>query len=230
MKVDLLKYMSDRMNKEDEVMKDPGPVITISRDFGCPSKKIAIALTEALNKKREGQSMEKKWRWINKEIMHESARELELEPEKIRHIFDYKQKSLFEELISAHSNKYYKSDKKIKNTIAKVIRNIGTEGHAVIVGRAGVVITKHIPKSLHIHLEAPLEWRALRVSEKEEISLEEARERAKDIDKKRLQFREYYEGGQTDYTWFDLSFNCMTLSVDEIVSLIMKSAELRSLL
>lgn len=230
MKVDLLKYMSDRMNKDENQTIDPGPVITLSRQFGCPSKKIAAALSTILNEKRKALGKEEKWKWISKEIMHQSAEELEMHPSKIKYVFDYEQKSVLDEILSAHSSKYYKSDRKIRNTIAKVIRNIGTEGHVIIVGRGGVAITKHIPKSIHINLEAPLEWRAVRVSEKEGISLEAARELAIETDKKRKQFREYFEGKDTDYTWFDLTFNCMTLSIEEMAKTVAKVVEIRSLI
>jgi len=97
----------------------------------------------------------------------------------------------------------------------------------VIVGRGGVAITRDIPLSLHVNLEAPLEWRVLRISEKHNLSLEEAEKYAKDIDKKRKQFREYFEGKNTDYTQFDLTFNTMTLSIDEIVKIIMKAIDVR---
>ena len=50
---------------------------------------------------------------------------------------------------------YYKSDLKIRTTIAKVIRKFANEGNAIIVGRGGVAITRDIPLSLHIFLEAP---------------------------------------------------------------------------
>ena len=114
--------------------------------------------------------------------------------------------------------------------MAKVIRNIACEGHAVIVGRGGVALTRDIANSLHINLEAPMEWRVLRVSEKHELSIEEAERYAKDIDKKRKQFREYFEGKNTDYTQFDLTFNCMTLSIEEIVKVILKAVEVRKLI
>ena len=52
----------------------------------------------------------------------------------------------------------------------------------------------------------------------------------KDTDKKRKQFREYFEGKNTDYTQFDLTLNCMTLSIEEIVKIILKTAEIRKLI
>jgi cytidylate kinase len=162
--------------------------------------------------------------------MSESARELDLDPSKIQYVFDYEQKGIIDDILSAHLSKYYKSDRRIRKTVAKVIRNIACEGHAVIVGRGGVALTRDIPDSLHINLDAPMEWRVLRVSEKHELSLEEAERYAKDIDKKRRQFREYFEGKNTDYTQFDLTFNCMTLSIEEIVKIILKAAEVRKLI
>lgn len=231
MKVDLLKYMSNRMQEECGNLGHPGPVITISRLYGCPAKKIARLLINELTDKMLVKGFKKiKWSMITKEIMSESARELDLDPSKIKYVFDYEQKGIIDDILSAHLSKYYKSDRKIRSTVAKVIRNIACEGHSVIVGRGGVAITRDIPHSLHINLEAPMEWRVLRVSEKHNLSIEEAEKYAIDIDKKRKQFREYFEGKNTDYTQFDLTFNCMTLSIEEIIKIIVRAVEVRKLI
>jgi len=227
MKVDLIKYMSDRLQEQRKAEQTPGPVVTISRLHGCPAKKVATQLAMALNQRAEDKTQSKPWKWISKEIMDESAKVLQVDPEEIKHIFEYEPKSAFGEILSAHFNKYYKSDRKIRNTIKKVVNNIAYEGNVIIVGRGAVAITHHFEQSLHIHLEAPLEWRALRISETKNISIEEARELAEDIDLKRKQFREYYAGKDTDYNWFDVTFNSMTLSVEEIVETILKMLELR---
>ncbi|MBN2486417.1 MAG: cytidylate kinase-like family protein [Bacteroidales bacterium] len=231
MKVDLLKYMSDRLQEDSGNVEKAGPVVTISRLHGCPAKSVAKLLAEELTRKMVayGQA-NSEWRYVTKEIMSESARELEMDPKQIKYVFDYEQKSMIDDILASHSSKYYKSDRKIRNTIARVIRNIAHEGNVVIVGRGGVAITHDMPRSLHINLEAPLEWRLLRVSEKHEISFEEAGKMIVDVDKKRKQFREYFEGKNTDYTWFDLTFNCMTMSVEEIVKVVIKTMEIRKLL
>jgi len=229
MKVDLFKYMSDRYNQSKKDDFDPGPVITISREFGCPGKKIAACLTQALSDKMVVIGKKTEWKWVSKEILYESAKELDLDPSNIQYVFNYEQKSLIDDILAAHSSKYYKSDRKIRNTIAKVIRSIANEGHSIIVGRGGVAITRDIAKSLHINLEAPIDWRVIRESEKRGISLEEAKNLTFETDKKRRQFREYFEGKNTDYTRFDITFNCMTLSIDEIINTIIRVMELRDL-
>lgn len=230
MKIDLIKYMSDRLQEDCGKTKVPGPVITISREYGCPGKKIAQKLTEELTRKMFVKGKDIEWRYVTKEILSESAKELEMDPSKIQYVFKYEQKSLLDDILAAHSTKYYKSDRRIRNTIAKVIRNIGCEGHVVIVGRGGVAITHDIQKSLHINIEAPLEWRVLRISEKLNLSLEEAEQYTLNIDRTRKQFRELFEGKNSDYTRFDISLNCMTLSIDEIASIILKAAEVRRLI
>ena len=231
MRVDLIKYMSDRMSDKEGKNIEPGPVITISRLYGCPAKKVAKLLAERLTEKMSVKgSPNPEWNYITKEIMSESAKELEVDPSKIKYVFEYEQKSLIDDILAAHTSKYYKSDRRIRNTIGRVIRNIATEGQKIIVGRGGVAITRDIPKSLHINLEAPLEWRTLRVSEKLEKNLDEAEKIVHDVDKKRKQFRDNFQGKGTDYTQFDITLNCMTLTVEEMVAIITKAVEVRKLI
>jgi cytidylate kinase len=230
MHLDLLKYVSDRIQQESEKGIDAGPVITISREYGCPAKIIASRLAEELTRKLLAKGRETKWKFVTKEIMAESARALEVDPEKIKYVFQYEQKSMVDAIISAQFNKYYKSEKKIMNTIAKVIRNMAYEGNVIIVGRGGVAITHDIPRSLHIMLEAPIEWRTTRIAETYKISQEEARKTAMDVDKKRKEFRDYFQGKDTDYTRFDMTIDSMSFSIEEIVHIILKAAEIKRLL
>jgi cytidylate kinase len=231
MQVDLIKYMSDRLLEERKQKGQPGPVITISRLYGCPAKKVARSLLELLSEKMMVKGTKNiHWKLITKEIISEAAKELELDPSKIKYVFNNEQKGFIDDIFAAQLDKYYKSNRKIINTINKVIRNIAYEGNTIIVGRGGVAITRDMPQSLHINLEAPLAWRVLRISEKYCLSMEEAEKCAKDVDKKRQQFRETFQGKGTDYTQFDLTINCMTMTVDEIAKIILKTAEIRQLI
>lgn len=230
MKIDLSKYLEEWYKEDPAKQIFPGPVVTISRELGCPAKTIACELSDQLNTMKSSKAKDHPWRWISKEILNESAKELDVDCNQIEHVFDYKTRNVLEDLLLAQSKDYYKSDMKIRTTIAKVIRGFANNGNAIIVGRGGVAITRDIPKSLHIMLEAPLEWRAVRTSTKHNMSLEQARSYAQSIDKKRAQFRNYFHGKGTDYTRFDLKFNCMTLKNEEIVGIIVGAMKTRGLI
>jgi len=226
----LSKYLTERYLESISEQKFEGPVVTIAREFGCPSKKVAEKLASRLTEINSPVAKKLEWRWISKEILDESARQLNMDPEEIQYVFRYEQRGVFDDILSSYSKKYYKSDRKIRNTIARVIRNIASEGNVIIVGRGGVAITREIEKSLHIQLEAPIGWRALRISEKFCLTLEEATKYARDIDIKRRAFREYFHGKGSDYSRFDVIFNAMTLSVDEIVEGTIAMLKLRKII
>jgi cytidylate kinase len=230
MKGDLVTYLTHQYYKNEQTKSEPGPVITISREYGCPAKTVAARLVELFNLKLASRNSKDKWKWISKEILSEAAHELSMSPEEISYVFDYEQKGILDDILSSHARKYYKSDRKIRQTIANVIRSSAIQGNVIIVGRGGVVIAKDIPRSLHINLEAPLDWRAVRTATKYSLSLEQAKKCAIETDIKRKEFRESFAGKETDYTRFDLTINCMTLSIDEISQIIMKVAEIRKLI
>jgi cytidylate kinase len=85
-------------------------------------------------------------------------------------------------------------------------------------------------KSLHISLEAPLEWRSLMISERYDLSFADARKSVIEMDKKRERFRESFEGRNTDYTWFDVTFNRMSLTENEIIEAIINMMETKNLI
>ena len=227
-KIDLAKYARDCLQKREQnkTSSGPGPVITISREFGCPAKKIAYDLTDAINKKKKRD----KWCWVSKEILAESADQLGLHPDEIQYVFDYKKKGIVEEIIAAQSRKYYRSDKKIRNTIGKVIKRIAETGNVIIVGRGGAAITKNIKNGLHIKLIADIEWRAKNVGKRRDMGVDEAIPFTLDYDKKRKKFLDYYWGRTSDYSIFDLIYNCSTMSSEEIVTSIIHILERRKIL
>ena len=234
MKYDLVNYLQKRFEEQNSKSGmselDYGPVITLSREYGCPAKRIAEKLSEKLTQVSKSKGDKEQWKWVGKEILAEAAKELSVDPSRIKFLFNYEQRGILDDIFASYSSKYYKSNRKIKNTVRDVIRSIGKEGHCIIVGRGGVAITHDIIKSMHVNIEAPLEWRALRVSERYNISIPKAKDYALEIDKKRRSFREQFEGKNTDYTTFDLTLNCMTLTMNEIVDIIVHTAELRDLI
>jgi cytidylate kinase len=220
----LLQYMESRFQEQIHTEPNkPYPFVTLSREFGCPSKLIARMLAEELNRKTGN---EKGWHWqyINKEIVEQAARELELEPFKIEHLFKMDQTGILDDLLSSFSSNY-KSSHKIRKTIQEVIQSFTKKGYVILVGRGGVAITHGRPNSLHIRLQAPLDWRARCVSEHAGITVSEAERKVVETDKKRSALIESFLGHKLESDLFDVTFNCKTFSNPDIVNTILNIME-----
>jgi len=225
-----LKYMKEHIGKSKGHRRRPlaqGPVITISREYGCDAEEIVEKLAWTLTEKNILNGVSKDWRVVTKEIIEKSAKELELSPSMIQDLSDRAHNSFFDNLTLFFSDNYYPSNTKIKNTIAKFIHETAVEGNVIIVGRAAEAITKEIKKSFHVRIVAPLDWRAQEVSKKEGLSISEAKRKCVEEDKKRLQFRHFFEGDKPDVEFFNISFNMRDLTVEEMVELLVIISELR---
>jgi len=231
MKNILRNYMRSRMERKtvQEMHVDYGPVITISRAYGCPGKMLAQDLASNLNKRVIG-TKEKHWKWISKEILEESARELKLNRYMIKEAVNANEKGILDDMIISLAHKFYPSDAKVKKTLADVIKGFAKEGHVIIVGRAGVSLTRSIKKSLHIRLQAPIEWRIKIISERQHISIDEARRKLLEIDYKRDHLREYFEGMKASNSIFDIVFNYQTMNEEEILESIIRVMELKKMI
>lgn len=112
----LIAYLNKRLlrtNSLEREEKPPGPVITISRQVGCSGLELAYALADRLNKTSSFEG----WKVLSKEILHHSARELDVDPERISKIFKQTDRTSFDEILNAFTEKRYKSDKKIKRRL-----------------------------------------------------------------------------------------------------------------
>ena len=224
------KYMKERIGQRkvaDASNLSLGPVMTISREYGCPALDIAVNLAKTLTEKNQEAGINKEWQVVSKEIIEESARELKMSPSLMSDLSDYRHNSFFENLALFFSNNHYPSNTKVKNTIAKFIYETAAEGNVIIVGRAGEAITKNIKKSFHAKIIGSLDWRAQEVSLAENISISEAKKRCVDQDRRREQFRHFFEGDKPDIEFFNITFNYRDMTDKEIVELLVIVAEIR---
>jgi cytidylate kinase len=229
----LLQYMKARFKSEPGKSKKSknqfGPVVTISREYGCPAKRLAGMLSSSLNRIELENYSKNRWSWIGKEILDESAKELNLKPTMVREVVNKEMNGVVDDIVLSLSHKYYPGDRKIKQTIGDVIRDFAEQGHVIVVGRGGVSITRNIPNSLHVKIQAPLEWRINDVSNRQMISLSEARKKIEHIDAQREMIREFFEGKKVDDSIFDVVFNYMTVSEEVIISTIIHMMEMRDM-
>ncbi len=225
----LLQYMEKRFKEPPhEGLCGPYPFVTISREFGCPSKKIGAMLVEKLNH-RPGHEKFPEWKQISKEIIQEAATQLNLDPVRIKSLFQADQAGILDDILASFTTNY-KSSQRIRKTIHDIIRSFALKGYVVLVGRAGAAINHSCVNSLHIRLQAPIEWRVKQISASRGINAEESLKLAFEMDKKRKLMIESFTGHTFDLYIFDLVFNCHTLSKEEIVQGILQMMEIRKMI
>lgn len=219
MKNSLMIYLNKRLLGQDTVRKkslEEGPVITISREVGCNGLKLAVLLAERLNLHK----LSAEWRVLSKEVFQESARELNMDPERIRKTFKHADKYTFDEILRAFNDKSYKSDRKISKTVADVIHSFAIDGFCIIVGRASHIIAKDIKNSLHIRLVAPLEYRINSIMNTKRLNRKEAIIFIHKIEIERDAFRNSICKDKNFVELFDLSINRDKFVDEEIVDII----------
>lgn len=220
MRNSLMIYLNKRLSEDNDTKiksSVAGPVITISREVGCNGLKFARLLANRLNTHK----LSSDWRVLSKEVFYESARELNMEPERIRKTFKKSEKYVFEEIIKAFNDKNYKSERKIIKTVADVVLSFAIDGFCIIVGRAGHIIAKDIKNALHIRLVAPLDYRIKNIMENNRLNREEAILFIEKVEKERMAFRKAIGGEKTQQTeLFDISINRAMFSDEEIVDIV----------
>ncbi|NOZ45303.1 MAG: cytidylate kinase-like family protein [Chlorobi bacterium] len=226
MKKDLLNYMISRYDKARIKPADKGPVVTISRDYGCSANIIARKLIEEIEINTKTRNINYNWQWINKEILELTAKELNIPEFKIEHLSSADRKGFFGDIIASFGQ-HYTNDKTVRKSLMSVIASFADAGNVIIVGRGGVSITRDIKKSLHFSIQAPFKWRVTQVCKKRNMPFAEVEKITKENDHKRKLLRDYYFGGETDNTIFDIVFNKMTMTEDEIVQAILKLMKIR---
>lgn len=225
----LVKYFSKYIHRE-EPRREGGPIITISREYGCNAQEIAEALANVINNKHNGTRQARHWNIISKEILSRSAQELKTKPEKIEHIFNGKEMGFFDEVVGSVIKNYYVRNSSIIKTVKNVIHSYAWEGNAIIIGRAGCVIAADIVKSLHLRLAAPLEYRIKRIAEKYNISRKDAAEQVKQVDESRNSFMNFFTGTKPEMEFYDVIINRAKFGTESIVRIIHEMAMDRGLI
>lgn len=220
-----VKYLSKAAKKKSAHAFEAGPVITISRQYGCYATEVAKKLSEKIS-----EISPNPWDYITKEIMEESAKRLETDTHEIAHIFGADEKTFFSDIMVSFSTKTYKSDSLIKKTIQSVVKTYAQQGNCVIVGRAGCMIAKDIQKSIHIKLIAPFDYRVNIVKDRFNLNEKDAMKKVLETDKKRHHFMTFFNGDLPDDQVFDMILNRNKMNCLEIVGSVIEFAKIRNLI
>ena len=220
MKVDLKTYVEtrDRIRAAQYV---PGPVVTISRMFGCEATPLALMLINRISESSTAPGHHG-WQMISKEILDEAAHELHVSRSKIETVLDAKQVSGFGHMLLSLNTHYDISDRKVLDTLREVLYVYAVRGKTIIIGRGGAYLTRNIRRSLHIKLQAPLSWRVNKILNKRNLAHKEALELVRAMDEKRNLWIEHMTGRPASDDSYDLILNRATMSDEMILETILQ--------
>lgn len=209
----------------DSRKKNNAPFITISREFGCQANELARHIIAGILQRGHH------WSMVNKEVLSASAADLQIHPDKLSSILNDSNRGMFDEIIEAASSKYYKSDRKIRYTIARIVTSFALKGDTIIIGRASAAITQGMKNGLHIRLTAPQKWRLESVMERLSMNRETAMKQITAIDHKRFKFqRDYMKASASTEDIYDITFNCSTVSHLEMARMVLQLMEERKMI
>ena len=211
-------------------LAESGPVITISRQTGCGARGIAFAICDELNKRKPEVKSEGNWRFINREILRESAEELNLDPVALRNVIDDNSRNIMNEIVEALSTHSHKSDQKILKTVHDVIRHYAINGKVIIIGRGGVNICSDIAKALHIRLFAPIEWRVSEIVRRMDLSKADAIEYIQKSDAERTLMNAKILGKDFHQPTYDIEIDRSRFTEKELADVIMQIAIIKGLI
>ncbi|MBW8015563.1 MAG: cytidylate kinase-like family protein [Planctomycetes bacterium] len=220
----LSSYIRENLDNM-EGKKDPGPFITISRQFGCDGYKLGEILLEKL----EGRPDEEGWRLYKKEILKQLAQDSGLTEEVIEKERKAKP-SLLKDFFRGVRRKNLPGGYEIRNKITLMVRTVAFEGHAIIIGQGGTAATADLDGGISVRIEAPKDWRIIRVSRRDNMLKEEASAKLKKIEKERAHLRDIYEEKNPRKPAFNLIIDNSRFTLDEAADLIIYAMEQKGLL
>lgn len=224
-----VKYFHERLKIENKETNIPGPVVTISREFGCDAKVLAALLAAKLNEFYLPIGAKQTWAVVSKEILLETAKQLKTDSKKIEYVFSFERRNLVDDFLLSLSAKNHLSDWFVKEAIKKVIREFAQTGFSIIIGRAGAQISRDIEKSLHIKLVAPFEFRKQLVMKKYGLEDKDAEKKIKEMDHNREKLIKMFVKETHCEGCYDVYYNIRFLTHEQICNNVVNLMEQKKL-
>lgn len=121
------------------------------------------------------------------------------------------------------------SDQLYLETMTQLIQELASSGQIVVLGRGGQMILADNPRALHVLCIAPPDLRANRLTEREGIGMEAARQQMEKSDRGRAAFyKRLWKVDVEDPRLYDLTINTARLDFDAAAEVVAAAARLKS--
>jgi cytidylate kinase len=176
-------------------------VITIAREYGAGGGEVARKLAEALG-----------WELLDRELLHQAA--------EVEHVPDAELERLDEKALTMSDRfRLHPPHQKYHHGLRAAVERAAERGNVVLVGRGARHLLGERPGALHLRLVAPKTWRAQRMSQSENWSIEESLARCTETDRLRTRFARYFFGDKaTQPAQYDLVFSTQRVPLDDVVA------------
>lgn len=204
--------------------KEPGPYLTISRQWGCGGYELGKILADRLNERDE----EKRWKVYQKELLRQLAEDTGLTEE----ILEKERKSkpsLLKDFLRGLKRSGIPDGYEVRNKITMMVRTVAFDGHAIIIGQGGTAATGDLANGLSVRLEAPRDWRVARICRRDKLDKPAALAKIAEIEKERQHLRQIYERQNPREPAFNLVFDNAMFSTETIADLIIHAMEAKGL-
>lgn len=196
-------------------------VVAISRQFGSGGHEIGRKLSDRLG-----------IGFYDKELLTKIAKDSGMSEKMIEYYDEMPTKSLiFSLAMDAYPLSFAEVpvNQKIYHAQVETIRNIAENESCVIIGRCADSILSEMPNVISVFIHADMNAKILRVSEREGLSADKARDKIIKTDKKRASFYNFYAD---DRRWgaaesHDITVDSSCLGIDNTVEMLCQYLKLR---
>jgi cytidylate kinase len=188
---------------------EPGPYVTVSREYGARGSAIAARVAERLG-----------WTLYDRALLDAVARDAHLQ-ERLLHEFDERQRTDMENWVTSLLSEHTVSEHDYSRSLFRVLSSLAQVGRMVVVGRgAHLVLPPDL--GLRVRIHAPMAVRIGWLTAEEHLSEGEAKARLTKMDHEQAQWlRRTY--GERLHRWpnvFDLELNAASFSVDACTDIV----------
>ncbi|RKY04436.1 MAG: hypothetical protein DRP56_10040 [Planctomycetota bacterium] len=217
-------YLRDHLD-DIGTKKEPGPYLTISRQWGCDGVDLCKMLVSKLNQRDPDQ----RWKLYQKELLKQLAEDTGL-TEEILEKERVSKPSLLKDFLRGLKKSGIPDGYEIRNKITMMVRTIAFEGHAVILGQGGTAATGDLANGLSVRVEAPRDWRIARICRREKLDKQAAVAKIDEVEKERDRLRQIYERQNSREPAFNLAFDNASFKNEQIADLVIASMEEKKLI
>lgn len=200
--------------------KEPGPFLTISRQFGCDGLELGVCLAGKLKELDQ----EHAWKVYYKEFIQQLAEDTGVSEELLERE-RVARPSVFKDFLRGLHKNPVPDRVEIRNQTGRMMRSVAIGGYSIIIGQGGAAATSDIANGLTLRIEAPKEWRIARVCRQESVNRPVAAARIDTYETEQALLRKYYDQKKHRKPEFHLVFDNSVFSKELIAELVLKAME-----